>query len=86
MDIEHDTKIVKIGPDFQKDIDQLTADGWRLLPGAQPVAVYQMFREKKVEVLVNELEVQPPGFAQGEMHVDDTLVGIVRQNGKFERF
>jgi hypothetical protein len=80
MDIEHDTKIVKIGPDFQKDIDQLTADGWRLLPGAQPVAIYQMFREIDIPVET------PPGFAQGEMHVDDTLVGIIRQNGKFERF
>jgi hypothetical protein len=83
MDVEHDTKVVKIGPDFQKDIDQLTTDGWRLLPGAQPVAIYQMFREKDVPA---ELPLPGESIAQGEMHVDDTLVGIVRSNGKFERF
>ncbi len=83
MDIEHDVKVVKIGPDFQKDVDQLSADGWKLMPGTVAVAVYTMFREKNMPA-----EPPPPdvGGIKSEMHVDDTLVGIIKANGKFERF
>jgi hypothetical protein len=82
MDIEHDIKVVKIGPDFQKDVDQLGADGWKIFPGVTPVAVYTMFREKNAPA---EL-IPPESVAQGEMHIDDPLVGIIKANGKYERF
>jgi hypothetical protein len=81
MDIEHDVKMVRVGPDFQKDVEQLRVDGWKLVPGTTPVAIYTMFREK----IAADVPIDV-GFAQGEMIMDDTKVGILRSNGKFERF
>ena len=69
-EVEHAVKVLPIDNDLQAEVKKLEAEGWELMPGILPVAVYHVVRIKN-----------KPQFAQsaeGNMGIDDTKVGILR--------
>ncbi len=79
MQVEHDIKIVPLDENFDKELQQMQADGWKPAPGFPPFAVYPVVRDQSVPV-------QPPGFggvASG--HIDDSKAFIRKPDGKMYR-
>jgi hypothetical protein len=72
-DIEHDVKVIPIDANLQTTIKKLESEGWELIPGVVPVAIYHLARNKD----------QPPKSLGGEgsLGIDDTKVHVLR-NGQ----
>ena len=69
-EVEHAVKVLQIDNNLQLEVKKLEAEGWELVPGIVPVAVYHLVRVKN-----------KPQFAQvaeGIMGVDDSKVHIIR--------
>lgn len=46
MEVEHSVKVFQLGPELESSIHAMTAEGWMLLPGVTPVAIYHVVRMK----------------------------------------
>jgi hypothetical protein len=77
-EFETDVKMIPINDELPGKIDALKADGWELIAGVQPVAIYHIVRK-----IVKE-EPQS-GDVQLRMAVDESKVGVLRANGTFEK-
>jgi hypothetical protein len=68
MDVEHDIKTFPIDENLDAEIKKLMAEGWELMPGVKPVAVYHVVRLKN----------RPPASAAiGEMRIDESKVFVI---------
>lgn len=69
-EVEHAVKVLQIDNNLQQEVKQLEAEGWELVPGILPVAVYHLVRIKN----------KPPfaQIAEGTMGVDDSKVLVIR--------
>lgn len=67
MEIEHDVKVIPIDENIDNEVTKLRGDGWELIPGIKPVAVYHLARIKK----------QPSQSGVGRMVIDDSKVMII---------
>lgn len=74
MDYEHETKVIPIDEALPEQLKAMQADGWVVLPGSVPVAVYHVLRPK------NRPKTADIGAAGG-LAIDETKVQILR-NGK----
>ena len=72
-DIEHDIKVIPIDANLQSTIKQLEGEGWELIPGVVPVAIYHLARNK------DQLPKAMGGH--GTLGIDDTKVHVLR-NGQ----
>jgi hypothetical protein len=68
---EHITKTMAITPDIEQELRQLATEGWEVVPGSMPVAVYHLRR-------------RPFGAGQGGVAIDDSKVSIIRADGRIE--
>lgn len=68
MEVEHDVIVLPLNDKLQAEIDKRAKDGWMLVPGVQPVAIYHVVRPKPATV--------PMG--RGTMTIDDSKIGILR--------
>jgi hypothetical protein len=69
-EVEHAVKVLSIDNNLQDEVKRLESEGWELMPGILPVAVYHVVRIKN-----------KPQFAQaaeGTMGIDDSKVLIIR--------
>lgn len=73
-EIEHAVKTLTIDEGLPAAVDALKAEGWELVPGILPVAVYHVVRRKVSESVGT-------GEAQLRMSIDDSKILVVR-NGK----
>jgi hypothetical protein len=74
MDIEHDVKVLTIDDKFESKLKELQAEGWTLVAGVLPIAIYHVVRQK-----------QPPaGVGFGKLQVDDTKVMILKPDGSLQ--
>lgn len=50
MDVEHTIKTISMLPaeDFKTEVDRLQQEGWQLVPGVPPVAIYHLIRDKRM--------------------------------------
>ncbi len=78
MQLEHEMTVVPIDANFEGALAALKAQGWEMVPGVTPVAVYHLVRIKP------EAQQQPVSqpMGLGKLHIDESKIGIVR-NGKF---
>ena len=74
-EIEHCVKVLELNDDFQGQVKALEAEGWQLVPGVLPVAVYHLIRVKQAANQAN----QAGGL--GVLKVDDTKIHVIR-NGQ----
>lgn len=72
-EIEHDVKMLTIDDELPAKVEALKAEGWELIQGILPVAIYHVIRK----VVREEDDGQP----RLRMAVDDSKVLILR-NGK----
>lgn len=70
---EQQQKIISIGPDLPAELAKLEAEGWKVIPGIAPIAIYSVFREKPEAPIGMHIE--------SNLIIDDTKVHVVR-NGK----
>lgn len=68
MAIEHKVEVFPIDGELQSKIDALVKDGWDLVPGVLPTAVYHLVRVK---------EDEPLPTARGILQIDDALVHVI---------
>lgn len=73
MEVEHDIKVIKVDANLTAEIERLTKDGWTLVPGVQPIAIYHVVRQKQATAQANS--------GKGTMMIDDSKIGILR-NGQ----
>lgn len=71
MNIEHDVRMIPMLPveKFQEEVNKLASDGWEIVQGVPPVAIYHIVRDKD--------KVQAASM-QVRMGIDDTKIGILR--------
>ena len=69
MDIEHSIKVFPIDADLQASVQALVREGWDVIPGIPPVAVYHLVRARK--------EQQPQQSGLGRLLIDDSLITVV---------
>lgn len=69
MELEYHTVTIPI-ENFQNEVQKLVAEGWEVLPGSKPVAVYHLVRIKKQPVAgIGGL---------GSMNIDESKISIIR--------
>lgn len=73
MEVEHDIKVIPLTANLQAELERLTKEGWILVPGVQPIAIYHVVRQKAVAAQANT--------AIGTMTIDESKVQILR-NGQ----
>lgn len=65
-DVEHTVKIFPIDENLRQNVEALVSEGWNVVPGVAPVAIYHLVREKK------------PGIgAIGRLTIDETKIMIL---------
>jgi len=66
------TKTLPIDANLQAECQKLEAEGWKVMPGTTPVAIYNLHREKPA--------VKPSGPMEGllKLSIDDSKVHIIR--------
>lgn len=80
MEVEYTTKMIPVGdPEVYKtEMEKLGKEGWMLVPGVQPVAIYSLVRQKNVPA-------NPPTVAAGAtpvLTIDDSKIFMIRADGK----
>ena len=70
MELEHTTRTFPIDENLQEKVDALVKEGWELVPGVLPVAVYHLVRIKKDASA-------PSGQAFGKLTVDDSKIMVI---------
>lgn len=74
MEVEHSVKVFSLDSDLENNIKSMTAEGWLLLPGITPVAIYHVVRMKGM--------VSPPqddgNIPLVKIAIDETKVKILR--------
>jgi hypothetical protein len=73
--LEFDILILPLDPSIQQALEAKTKEGWMLVPGTQPRALYQICRP----VQANSLS-EHKGF--GQLGIDDSKVHVVDKDGK----
>jgi len=68
-DVEHTVKIFPIDENLRNNVEALVGEGWNVVPGVAPVAIYHLVREKR-----------PITGAAGKMRIDDTKIMIIPAN------
>jgi hypothetical protein len=76
MEVEHQVKVFPLDPELETNIKAMTADGWLLMPGVTPVAIYHVVRMKGV--VPHEETGHKPTV---QIAIDETKVQILR-NGQ----
>lgn len=75
MEVEHQVKVFPLDTELENNIKAMTAEGWLLMPGITPVAIYHVVRMRGVQP-------QDDGHKPiVRIAVDDTKVKILR-NGQ----
>lgn len=70
-EVEHTIKVLPIDSNLEASVKALEAEGWELVPGVTPIAVYHIVRVKR--------DAPPASVGgQGVIRLDDTKVHIVR--------
>ena len=69
-EIEHAVKVIPIDAGLQDEVKRLEAEGWQLMPGVQPVAVYHVARVKGQQMAAQS--------GAGQVWIDDSKVHILR--------
>lgn len=75
MEVEHDIKVLPVNESLQGEIEKLAKEGWALVPGVQPVAIYHVVRPKHSTSHI----MAPTGKAH--LSIDDSRIHIMR-NGE----
>lgn len=73
MEVEHDIKVIPVNDKMTGEIERLAKEGWTLVPGVQPVAIYHVVRQKQATAQAS--------MGKGTMMIDDSRIGILR-NGQ----
>lgn len=70
MEVEHDIKVIPVNDKMTGEIEKLAKEGWTLVPGVQPVAIYHVVRQKNTHAAANS--------GHGTLLLDDSKIGILR--------
>lgn len=60
---------IEVNEELPNELKKLEAEGWKVIPGIAPVAIYSVFREKPP---TNHVEFE------ANMVIDDSKVHIIR--------
>jgi hypothetical protein len=72
--VEHRTETFSLlDPDLQNKLAQLQAEGWQIVPGTHPIAIYHLERH-----VVAAPPPQPAAAGVGRMHIDESQITIIR--------
>ena len=74
MEVEHTVKVFPLDANLQNNIQNMTAEGWLLLPGVSPVAIYHCVRIKG-DVASQDIDGHKP---VAKISIDETKVHIMR--------
>ena len=70
MELEHTVKVFPIDENMKASVDALVREGWDMVPGVLPVAVYHLVRIKPT--------AQAPSVtAFGVLTIDDSKIQVI---------
>lgn len=78
MEVEYATRVIAVNDQLMAEVEKLAKEGWQLVPGIQPVAIYNLVRPKGF-VAQSAAVLAAPGTAT--LTIDDSKIAIYR-NGK----
>lgn len=78
MEVEYTTRAIAVNDQLMSELEKLAKEGWQLVPGIQPVAIYNLVRPKGF-VAQPAAVLAVPGNAT--LNIDDSKIAIYR-NGK----
>lgn len=70
-EFEHEMKVLIVDEGLQSKINALTAEGWQIVPGLPPIAVFHLQRQK----------AEPGLGLKAHLTIDDSKVIILRKDG-----
>jgi hypothetical protein len=73
IEMEGKIHLIPLGPmsDVAAELNKLAAEGWQIVPGAPPFAVYYLTRQKPQAKMAEHA-------AQGTLQIDDSKIHVVR--------
>jgi hypothetical protein len=74
-ELEYKTLTSFLGPEQQAQLDALAKDGWQVMQGTQPVAIFSLVRVKPQKRSADEL-ASIGGF--GDLKIDETKIHHIR--------
>lgn len=73
MQVDHAIRVFPLDQNLEANLHQITSEGWMLLPGVMPVAVYHLVKMQGVPPLKEDGTSPTVSFS-----IDDTKVKILR--------
>lgn len=70
-DMETQTKVLAITPDIENELKKAQDEGWEVMPGTVPVAVYQLQRKKQSTVA-----------GIGRMIIDESKILVIKASDR----
>jgi len=67
---ELEIRMIAINEQFQTEVNKLVADGWDILPGTHPFAIYHLVRVKAAQAAA------VGGF--GTLQIDESKITVIR--------
>lgn len=67
MQLEFKTEVVELNDQLAARLEQLRQEGWLVMPGVAPIAVYHLCRPQSA-----------PGQAVGGLKIDEAGIQIIR--------
>jgi hypothetical protein len=77
LEFEYDVKSIPVDAKFNDTVAQLIKDGWQIVQGVKPVAIYHVIRQK----------TPAPSFGGGlgVITIDESKVHILRKDGTLDK-
>ena len=69
VEIEFQNKTIPMDANMQAELEKLQAEGWQIVPGTTPLALYCLHRQR-------------PGGVVGGLNIDDSQVHVIRDGKK----
>lgn len=78
MEIEYTARLIPVNENLMGEVEKLAKEGWQLVPGVQPVAIYNLVRPKNAPAFA-----APAATATGiaTLSIDESKISLYR-NGK----
>lgn len=76
LTFEYEVKSIPVDADFEEACKKLQADGWQIVQGIKPVAIYHVIRPKAKPSI---------GGGLGVITIDESKVHILRKDGTLDK-
>lgn len=83
MEVEYTTRLIQIidAEAHKAEVERLAKEGWQLVPGVQPVAIYNLVRQKNIPAAAQPIAAAAAVGAP-VLTIDDSKIFMMKPDGK----